>query len=112
MAGQVYAQLSGPQGSIGLGLSATENVVGELVDETVSKSLGKTFAGRTINAFSGSVVAGHGGGVVMVRNSQGSGYKMIEFLPCATGERVVYLDRPFAVQEDDVAETMIEAVPT
>ena len=111
MAGQVYLTLSGPQGSIGLGVSATENTFTELVDETVSKSLGRVYAGRTINGYIGSFVAGHGGGYVQVRNRVTKVVKMLEPIPAATGEKFRPCT-PFVIEPDDIAETFIEAVPT
>ena len=109
MASQVYCMWSGPQGSISVAKSCTEGTVGELVDEVSGLSIGEVFAGKVINSVCGSYAGGNC--VVWIRNAKTGKVKVMACLNITTaGTCVEYLDQPFTVEYDDVAEAMTMAV--
>jgi hypothetical protein len=109
MASQVYCQLSGPGGSIAVGLSCTEGTVGELVDEVSGLSIGEVYAGQTINGFTGTYNAGTC--VIWVRDTQTNQRRYLGCVNITTGGSVwQYLDRPITISQHDVVEAMTQAV--
>jgi len=108
----VYCQLHGPSGGLDFTATCTDDTWTELKDGSTGSSLSlyEVLKGYTINQILGSYAAG--GGFVRVRNTQNNQVKVLEPLPVVTEERTVYLDRPFVVQEYDILEAFVEAVPT
>ena len=101
--------MSGPGGSIDVGLSCTEGTVGELLDSVSGLSVGEVYAGMVINGFTGTYNAGTC--VIWVRDTQTNQRRYLGSVNITTGGGVMqYLQRPIKIGPYDIVEAMTQAV--
>ena len=83
-------------------LTGTDDQWDEMKDSVNGLSLYEGMLGQTIQALYGYYTAGSG--KVRVRNTLTDRIKMNECLPMVKGQSMIWLERPFKVEDQDVIE--------
>jgi hypothetical protein len=102
--------LIGPELTIGLTATVTDDGFTEVKDAVGTLSLWQVAKGKTFHSFGGQYAAG--GASFRIRNTVTNRVKAAEFLGKIGGRPIGVFDRPITIEENDVCEVMAEAVPT